>query len=138
MHIMLLGKKPGLDIDHINHNGLDNRRTNLRHVTRQQNMFNSRGYKKRTSIYKGVCQGKKNKKYGRWVSYIKHNGKTIYLGSFTDEVSAAKAYNNAAIEKFGKFACLNNLPARCASFTDISKRRDPGKNTPNLFGGEPL
>ncbi len=97
-----------LFIDHINGNALDNRRANLRIVTRAQNAKNrSKGSKKCSSVYKGVCWHKYNKK---WSAEIKSNHRQIHLGYFDDEIEAAKAYDEAAKKYHGEFACLNFPP----------------------------
>ena len=95
-----------LDVDHINHDGLDNRKENLRICTRSQNMMNQRVYKNNKSGYKGVYWHKAN---SYWVSQIRKNKKSIYLGYFKDKTVAAKAYNKAALEIFGKYALLNEV-----------------------------
>jgi hypothetical protein len=105
MHRQIL-KPPGhLFIDHINHNGLDNRKANLRFATRMQNNCN-RIYKKQNSSsrYKGVAWHKHRKK---WVARIGINGKRIALGYFDDQVEAAKAYDYAARKYHKEFAVLN-------------------------------
>jgi hypothetical protein len=107
MHRHILGLRPGdkLQCDHINGNKLDNRRKNLRVVTNQQNHWNKKKPSGRyTSQYKGVHWDKIQKK---WVSNIRINGKTKYLGAFTDEVAAAYAYDAAARKLFGKYAAPN-------------------------------
>jgi hypothetical protein len=90
-------------IDHINGNGLDNRRANLRSVTMQQNSWNmasSRG----SSIYKGVSF---DKEAGLWRSYIRHDNKRLHLGKFENEIDAAIAYDSKAKELFGEYANTN-------------------------------
>lgn len=96
------------NIDHIDRNHMNNIRTNLRSSTLCQNQAN-RGKpttRQFTSKYKGVNWHKNNK---RWEAGIKVNGIRKFIGSFTDEVEAAKAYNKAAIKHFGEFACLNKI-----------------------------
>jgi hypothetical protein len=105
MHREILDVPEGLCIDHINHNGLDNRRANLRIVTQEQNNWNNR--KRRgncSSQYKGVSWPNRN---GKWLAKIIYRGKSIYIGYFDDEVSAAKAYDAKALELFGEYAALN-------------------------------
>jgi len=106
MHILIMGKKQGFEIDHINHNGLDNRRSNLRHVTHAHNIQNCRPTCNTSSIYKGVWWVKKEKKWG---ACIKQDGILYTLGRFITQQEAALAYNKAAFERFGEFACLNNI-----------------------------
>jgi hypothetical protein len=113
MHREILNCPPDLVVDHINHNGLDNRKQNLRICTRSQNNRNRRPQGK-TSRYKGVCRDKRRDKF---VARIYLNGKQIHLGYFDDEIAAAKAYDKAARELFGQFAYLNfpqdyGLPSR--------------------------
>lgn len=107
MHREILGLNhgDGLCIDHINHNGLDNRRCNLRICTNQQNQRNSIKSANATSRHKGVYWDSRQR---RWRSRIKCDGKDICLGSFHDESEAAKAYDAKAIELFGEFASLNS------------------------------
>jgi len=90
--------------DHINHNGIDNRRCNLRVCTPQQNQWNYPKIKNTSSKYKGVSKHKD----GGWVSNIVCNKKQIYLGYFKNERLAADSYDRKAIELFGEFANLNN------------------------------
>lgn len=107
MHRLILGlTDPTVFVDHKNHNGLDNRKENLRIATRSQNQRNSRKPKRATSSkYKGVWW---NVKYNRWEAQITvGKGKTRYIGRFTSEDDAAYAYDVTAIEIYGEFACLN-------------------------------
>jgi len=92
------------EADHIKHNTLDNRRSELRICTHQQNMRNRRSFLNKTSRFKGInwCKRLKN-----WQVAIRANGKIIYLGRFKDEKEAALVYNTAAKKYYGKFAYLN-------------------------------
>jgi hypothetical protein len=107
MHRLVMGDACiGLQVDHINHDGLDNRRScNLRTCNRSQNLQNSiKTTLSTTSSYKGVSWQKRDK---CWQSMIGVNGKPIHIGKFTIELEAAKAYDIAALEHFGQFACTN-------------------------------
>lgn len=101
MHNLILGY---IGVDHINHDGLDNRRINLRAATLSQNMANTRKQSHCGSHYKGVHWVDRSKP---WMSRIMHQGKRIYLGSFETEREAALAYDEAAYKFFGEFAKLN-------------------------------
>lgn len=91
--------------DHINGNGLDNRKSNLRKSTSSENGANRVKQKGNTSSqYKGVSW---NKNIGKWQSYIYHQGSRKHLGYFTKEIDAAATYNRAAVVLFGEFATLN-------------------------------
>jgi AP2 domain len=103
MHCLLMGAK---GIDHVNGNGLDNRRSNLRPATNGQNMWNRRPNLNHSSQYKGV-QWAPNCGNGKWRANIKVNGTSFTLGFFTDEREAAEAYDAAAREAFGEFARPN-------------------------------
>lgn len=106
MHREILGLKKGEIGDHINHNGLDNRRENLRKCTYSQNNMNRSKNKLSNGIYKGITLHKPSK---LWTAKIKHNSKTKSLGYFKTQKDAAKAYNKAAKNMFGAFAVLNNV-----------------------------
>jgi hypothetical protein len=101
LHRVVMNAPKGIQIDHINGNPLDNRRENLRFCNPSQNRANSRRSPKNTSGFKGVHW---DRKWGRWVSMIRVNGKKIYLGSSDDPAKAHKLYCEAAKEHFGEFA----------------------------------
>jgi len=103
MHREITKAPKNLVVDHIDHNTLNNRRSNLRVCTVVENLFNCRGSRK-TSKYKGVFRHKKMKK---WRSAIGHNHKYMEIGYFDNEVEAAKAYDREAAKSFGEFAYLN-------------------------------
>jgi hypothetical protein len=103
MHIAIMGKVEGLEIDHINGNKLDNQKSNLRHVTRSQNLCNMKP-RGGSSRYKGVCWDSGTKK---WRVQINDVGKVKYVGVYANESDAATAYNVAAEQLFGEYARLN-------------------------------
>jgi hypothetical protein len=109
LHRLVAGAGPDELIDHANNNRLDNRRCNLRIASRSQNAANRNANKRRpgTSRYAGVCWDKSRR---RWLANIHLQGKTRCLGRYKDEDEAARAYNRAALEAWGEFACLNDVP----------------------------
>jgi hypothetical protein len=104
MHRQILTAPPHLVVDHINRNGLDNRKQNLRICTKLQNQHNRRPGRNGSSKYKGVRWSKRDKKFRAGITC---NKKTYYLGMFDDEIDAAKAYDKKARELFGEYAYLN-------------------------------
>jgi hypothetical protein len=105
MHRAIVGVPEGKIIDHIDHNGLDNRRANLRVATRRQNTWNKRKQRgKCSSKYKGVTWLKSE---ARWQARISCKGRSIFIGYFDDEKAAARAYDAKAAELFGEYAALN-------------------------------
>ena len=110
MHRVILGLKHTDTrlCDHKNHNGLDNRRDNLRVCTRSQNQHNRLSTKSSSSIYKGIYWVKITNK---WRAEITCDGIRRRLGYYQSEIEAAKVYDNAAKTHHGKFALLN-FPAK--------------------------
>jgi len=106
MHRFILGLSSAdhIQVDHVDGNGLNNTRANLRIATNSQNGMNRRKCSGYTSIYKGVSWLKIKR---RWLAQIMLNKKNIRLGSFIDEKDAARAYNEAALKFFGQYARLN-------------------------------
>jgi hypothetical protein len=101
MHRMILRPRKGYVVDHIDGNGLNNRRGNLRVCTHQQNQAN-RGPCGGSSRFVGVYR-----KGDQWVAEIRCRGEYFYLGLFDDEVEAAKARDRKAYELHGPYAYLN-------------------------------
>jgi hypothetical protein len=101
MHRMILRPRKGYVVDHIDGNGLNNRRGNLRVCTHQQNQAN-RGSRGGSSRFVGVYR-----KGDQWVAEIRCRGEYFYLGLFDDEVEAAKARDRKAYELHGPYAYLN-------------------------------
>lgn len=112
MHRFILGltdldgidNSPDIEVDHINGDGLDNRRHNLRACTRAQNSHNSKPIR---GVFKGVFQRNNGKS---WRAAIRVNDRLLCLGTYTTPEMAAAAYNKAAREYFGEFAYLNSVP----------------------------
>lgn len=93
---------PVLSVDHMNRDGLDNRRQNLRFATHQQNCLNIRNRLNKTSKFRGVF-----KSGGRWCAQIRIYGRLATIGFFEDEIEAAKAWDVAAYHARGERAVLN-------------------------------
>jgi hypothetical protein len=111
MHRQILDlTDPKIFTDHIDGNGLNNQKENLRICTNQQNQMNSRKHKDGSSQYKGVYFDKRRQS---WTTQIQINGKSIRLGRFKTEKEAAVSYDRAAEKVYGKFAKLNfpSLPS---------------------------
>lgn len=104
MHRVIMNAPDDMEVDHINHNVLDNRRENLRLATCKQNRMNRSKHKITRSSFKGLHWRKDR---SRWVARIKVNREFIYLGTFINELDAAQAYDTAARIYHGEFACTN-------------------------------
>ncbi|MBN1358996.1 MAG: HNH endonuclease [Sedimentisphaerales bacterium] len=105
MHRVIMPPPKGKVVDHINGNGLDNRRCNLRFCTQAQNSRNSRKHSGAKSRFIGIHPHR-----DKWDVVVTHNRKQHYGGSFDDEVEAAKARDRLALELHGEYARLNFPP----------------------------
>jgi len=101
MHRMLMRPGKGYVVDHIDGNGLNNRRCNLRVCTPAQNLAN-KSPRGGSSSFAGVYRRK-----DKWVAHVTRRGKYHYVGVFDDEVAAAKARDRKAYELHGQYAYLN-------------------------------
>jgi hypothetical protein len=108
MHRLITDAPRHLEVDHINGDGLDNRRSNLRLVTRSQNTQNRKPYPNSTSRFKGVSFNKRLGKYEAQIQVRQGRVKRkFHLGLFYSEEEAARIYDAAAAHHFGEFAKLN-------------------------------
>lgn len=123
----LTGRTPF--VDHIDHNGLNNQRSNLRTADYRLNGANRRkNAGKYSSKYKGVFY---HKKYGYWQAQIQHKRNLTYLGWYKTEEAAAEAYNREARLRFGEFACLNEIPHSAVTQT-LSNQPGPAEETTTI------
>ncbi len=113
MHRMIMDAPGHLLVDHIDHNGLNNAKSNLRLCTSAQNGQNMASIARGRSMYKGVTWDKRSKK---WVAKIQGNGKRTHIGTFKNDIDAARAYDKKASQLHGQFACLN-FPSEAQSRT---------------------
>jgi hypothetical protein len=134
VHRLIMGSPEGMDVDHINGNGLDNRRKNLRVCTRSQNAMNKKLRSDSTTGYKGVYKCKptvqrrkyvskktgevtyhkstnnyKNKPYKAMAAIPGTSGRKKSIGYFATAEEAAQAYNDYVIKEFGEFAYINEI-----------------------------
>jgi hypothetical protein len=120
MHRVIMNTPQDLVVDHIDHNGLNNQKSNLRNCTRPQNLMNTKVHGKSKYIGVTIVPAKnrpfKDKKTGKiryydckqkYISQIHHNKIKYHLGCFTNEIDAAYAYDKKAKELHGEFASLN-------------------------------
>lgn len=123
MHRLIMSAGPGVEVDHRNHSRLDNQKYNLRIGTKAQNGYNARKEPNTLSRFKGVSW---HKKAGKWYAYIGGGklSKRKHLGMFDAEEDAAMAYNDAAAERYGEWACLNkiNLDFRLRKHIEVEFR----------------
>jgi len=112
MHRVIMDAPKGMEVDHIDRNGLNNTTANLRLCTRIQNTMNRVGRINADSKYKGVVI-RKDRKNRMWRAMIGVNKKNLHLGYFANEIDAARAYNEAAIKYYGEFAYLNPIEGGC-------------------------
>lgn len=102
MHRLIMNAPKGTILDHIDHDGLNNQKSNLRFCTNSQNCMNRKAIGR--SKYLGVSWTTLERK---WKAHVKVNKKAIHLGTFADEEMAARAYDEAAKVYYGDFANLN-------------------------------
>jgi hypothetical protein len=103
------GTRVKLVVDHINHNGLDNRKANLRIVTPRQNSWNRR-YKNKAACSSRFMGVSWRKCMSKWQARITVRGKTLFLGYFDNQIDAAKAYDRAVLKYRGTYGALNFPP----------------------------
>ena len=102
MHNVITNAPKGLKVDHIDFNGLNNQKSNLRIATHEENQRHQRKFRTNTSEFKGVKWDK-----GKWRAAITIRGHEIYLGRFVNVVDAAKCYDAEVVKQFGEFAVTN-------------------------------
>lgn len=106
MHRQIMNTPQDMLADHIDGDGLNNQKYNLRNCTTAQNNMNRRNTHESLSEFKGVSF---NKRRGMWAAQIQYCRKNIHIGYFVFEYEAAMAYDNMALKLFGEFAYLNKF-----------------------------
>lgn len=121
LHRFIMEPPPGMCVDHINGNGLDCRRENLRICTYKDNLKNKQKHVDSNAPYKGI-----RKSGQKWNATIMADGQRYDLGSFDTPEDAARAYNEAAIKYHGDFSWLNEIPG-----DEVNKQDDRCDMIPN-------
>lgn len=124
LYRFLLAAKPGDLVDHVDRNPLNNTRENIRLTSPSNNRANSKKMLRKgkaLSPYKGVSK-KSGRKTNPWQVYICKNGRSRFVGVFASAVDAARAYDDAAIQLFGSFACTNESLYGCYWQTGMGQR----------------
>lgn len=103
LHRLIMNAPDGTQVDHKDHNGLNNQKSNLRLCNNQKNNFNQTKRPNTSSQYKGVYLYRN----GTWEAGLTLDNKKVYLGRFEKEEDAAHQYDYHAIKHFGDFASLN-------------------------------
>lgn len=101
LHRVIMGEPAGLEVDHIDGDGLNNLRCNLRVATKSQNMHNAKRPSHNTSGVKGVSWCKRR---GNWVARVTLHGKLVWSRHFAQKEDAASAYAEALQRHHGEFA----------------------------------
>jgi len=104
MHRVILHAPDNKIVDHIDGNGLNNQKSNLRLATQSQNQANSKLREDNTSGLKGVSY---KHRISKWAAKISYQGEESHLGYFEDKIKAAEAYDRAAKRLHGEYARLN-------------------------------
>ena len=126
LHRFIMKPGAGQIVDHIDGDGMNNTRSNLRVCRQAENVRNREGNKgPKTSLYKGVYWAKDIK---RWRAYVEVDGKRRWLGCFLSEDEAAKAYNDAAVRLHGEFARLNDFGVAAPSASGAVSESRPRLN----------
>ena len=107
LHREIIKPPPGLVVDHIDHDKLNNTRANLRVITQQQNLMNRRLFKNNSTGFKGVTF-----QHGKWHARIEKDGQVMHLGFHEDLKTAALVYDCAAVMLFGEDYVWRNLPGK--------------------------
>jgi hypothetical protein len=105
LHRFIMEATPEQEVDHKDHDTLNNQKYNLRCCLPYQNKANGRLPRSNTSGYKGIVLLES----GRWSARVKYRGKTHYAGTYVTKEEAARAYNEKAKELLGEFAYLNDV-----------------------------
>jgi len=106
LHQLIMNSPKGLVVDHINGNGLDNRKKNMRICTQEENATYRKTEKTNNNL-RGVYFSETGRGEKKWWAQIYKDRKSIYLGNFYTAEEAASAYNKAAIDLHGEFCVLN-------------------------------
>lgn len=134
LHRFIMDAPTGFHVDHRDGDGLNNRRSNLRICTPQENARNARGMEYGESFFKGVVRVPGH--VAPWRAYIKLDGKLLNLGYWNEEQAAARAYDAAARFYFGEFAKTNFEGTEALSREEVLalKKQTQPRNSPPAKG----
>lgn len=104
LHRLIMAAPSGVEVDHVDHDGLNNWRSNLRLATRSQNRANQRPHRDGSSQYKGVTWDRERR---LWAAQSHTGGRHTHLGRYATEEEAARAHDAFSAARWGEFAYLN-------------------------------